>query len=522
MTTRTPREIREFFNTEQGFVDLMYTMGVGNNERDRIVEDGFGAIRDLIAQYDEDIESFRNYLKNLNRTFGASTNDRRRVYFPPPVMSRMIGTLYYGVITYNSCHLLPDFDLLTPDFAMECYKFYEGLKNEENPESEKQIELDIPDFKGATNWRSFRDLVLMKLALIKGKNGYPINYVIDKTDRSAKRSNAARTFVDTVPITDDDFLKTHVCHFGKAYKEDNKRVWNVLKSLLHETIAYDHVTECDKTSNGRNAWFILKKFYEGEDFKQRLQDEAFSILNQTIYRGESPRYTFESYVNRHIKAHKLLIEAEYNQDPVTGEVKGMDESTKNQHFRTGIKLEAGLEQELSSARSLNKHRATFADYVSYLQTEVNNKNQRKQELKTHAPKRAISRVEHDSRNKGGNRPKSKMVDGKRVESKKYSRKEWLNLTQNQKNAVMELYAQSKTKNSNNKGRRNNIDIKSVQSSMKQDLIDVGDAIVSKIVRFDGDDEEQTDKDDSSDTKSGKRKVKSGGIGDFLTKRGKRE
>ena len=523
MTTRTPRQIRDFYNTEQGFVDLMFVMGVGANERDRIVEDGFGAIRDLIDQYDHDVEAFRAYLKNLNRTFGASNNPDRRVYFPPPVMSRMIGTLYYGITTYQSCHILPDFELLTPEYAMECYKFYEGMRNDENPESEKQIELDIPDFKGASNWRSFRDLVLMRLQLIKGKVGYPIDYVIDKTERHAERTNASRFLVDIAPITEDNYLKTHVVHFGKAFKEDNKRVWNVLKSLLHETSAYDHVVDCDKTSNGRKAWQILKKFYEGEDFLQRLQDEAFSILSSTIYRGESLRYTFESYVNRHIKAHKLLIDAEYNKDPITGRILGMDDSTKIQHFRTGIKLDAGLEQQLSSARTNNKHRSTFADYVSYLQAEVDIKNQRKKELKTNnSSKRGISKVEHGkSNNKTSNKPRSKLVDGKRIEAKKYPRNEWLKLTQNQKDAVIQMYAEIKGKSSNNTRSKNNVDIKSLQSAMKQDLIDVGDAIVSKIVHFEDDEDSKTDNDDVTDSKPSKRKVKSGGVGNFLSKRGKR-
>ena len=111
MTSRTIRQIRDFYNSEQGLVDLMFAMGVKANERDRVVDDGFNAIRDLIDQYDHDVEAFRTYLKNLNRTFGASSNPERRVYFPPPVMSRMIGSLYYGIITVKSCHILPDFSL---------------------------------------------------------------------------------------------------------------------------------------------------------------------------------------------------------------------------------------------------------------------------------------------------------------------------------------------------------------------------------------------------------------------------
>lgn len=155
MTTRTPRQIREFFNTKQGLVNLMFTLGVGNNEQDQIVVDGFGSIRALIEQYEHDIESFRTYLKNMNCTFGASTVAWTKVFFSSLVMSRLIGALYYGTITYHCCHILPDFNLLTPEFAMECFKFYESLKNEKNPESEKQIEIDIPDFTGASNWRTF-------------------------------------------------------------------------------------------------------------------------------------------------------------------------------------------------------------------------------------------------------------------------------------------------------------------------------------------------------------------------------
>lgn len=127
-----------------------------------------------------------------------------------------------------------------------------------------------------------------------------------------------------------------------------------------------------------------------------------------MIRGESLRYDFESYVNRHIKAHKLLIEAEYNKDSVTGEVRGMDESTKIQHFKSGVKLEAGLETQLSAARTLNKHRSSFADYVSYLQAEVNAKNQRKKELKSGGnSKRSISKVGHDNNKYKGSNKHSK-------------------------------------------------------------------------------------------------------------------
>ena len=87
-------------------------------------------------------------------------------------------------------------------------------------------------------------------------------------------------------------------------------VWLVLKFYLMKTPSCDYITHIDRTSNGREAWTILKAFYEGEDFKQRFQDKAFAILN-TVYRGDTARTDFASFFTRHIKAHKLLIEAHY-------------------------------------------------------------------------------------------------------------------------------------------------------------------------------------------------------------------
>ena len=520
MPSRAPRQIREFFTTEQGLVDMMYGLGVGDNERERIVDDGFGSIKEILAQYEHDIEAFRTYLKTLNRTFGSSSDQNRRVYFPPPVMSRFFGAVYYGVISYYSCHLLPDFSMLTPDYAVECCKYYETRKNDENPETGNEIELEIPDFKGASNWRSFRDIIQMKLGLIKGRMSYPIDYVIDMTDRNASRANAARTLIDIVPITEDGYLQSHTVHFGDAFKEDNKRVWNLLKAQLHETSAYDRIMGCNKKNDGRKAWIILKNFYEGEDFQQRLQDEAFAILNSTVYRGESLRYNFESYVNRHIKGHKLLIAAEYNKDETTGEVLGMSETTKIQHFKTGIKLEAGLEQTLSAARTNGIHKKTFTDYVSYLQSEVDAKNLRKKELKASSASRNVSQVDHEIKNVN-NDVTSQIVDGKRVEAKRYSKDEWTNLTRNQRRAVVQMnhkLRKKKTNNTNKKGKNNSI--KAIRSSMKEDLIAVGDAIIAKIsgVSNDNEDIKQNENEDENENQKSKRKVNFGGVGEMLAKR----
>jgi len=90
---------------------------------------------------------------------------------------------------------------------------------------------------------------------------------------------------------------------------------------------------------------IKRDFYEGEDFLQHVQDEAFSLLSNCSYRGEGSKVNFESYVNQHLKAHKMLLETNYNNGF------GMDESTKIQHLKQGIRYEASLEHVLTTART---------------------------------------------------------------------------------------------------------------------------------------------------------------------------
>ena len=104
--------------------------------------------------------------------------------------------------------------------------------------------------------------------------------------------------------------------------------------------AYNHIIVFDKNNDGKKVWITLKSFYIGEDLYQRLQDEAFMILSDTSYQGESTRFNFKSYVNRLQKADKLLQETSYSH-PL-----GMDEPTEIQHLKTSIRLEVGLEHAL--------------------------------------------------------------------------------------------------------------------------------------------------------------------------------
>ena len=91
-------DIIQRFITEQRFVGVLFAIGVGRNERDRLVDDCFISMKAFVNQYEHKTEELRSYIKTLNKTFGSLANQEQKIYFSPLVMSKLIGLLHYGLM----------------------------------------------------------------------------------------------------------------------------------------------------------------------------------------------------------------------------------------------------------------------------------------------------------------------------------------------------------------------------------------------------------------------------------------
>jgi hypothetical protein len=216
-------DIIDRFEGEQGLVDVLHAIGVGDNERDKIVDDGLESTEVLVDQFENDINGFTGYIKAINKAFGSTQDEDRRVFFPPTVTSRCIGLLHYASVAYYCYHLIPDLENVMPTLSMSYYKIYKNLSKKEEVEADDDVKLKVPDFKGASTWRSFRDQVCMKLKSMKSNFGYSLDYVIDTTPRPFRRANALRRTTDVVDISKEEF-KRRCVHFGETFKEDNSKV----------------------------------------------------------------------------------------------------------------------------------------------------------------------------------------------------------------------------------------------------------------------------------------------------------
>lgn len=501
--------VTELYDNEE-LLRWMMNVSIGvtdRDSRDRIVADGYTSLRAIVNQHTNDVESFVSYLKGLNRTFAAAGNAALRVYYSPVVISRFAGVIHYYNQSVNSLHCIPDASYVDNDYVTTLNAEYKAFDS--NSEKDKEeTEIEIPTLTGATNWINFRDMFVLKLSLVIGCRGFPIDYVIDETERAVKRGNARLIEVDELNLADEEVYKTKAVHFGKAFKKDNLQVWNMLKKLLLGTPVYNHIHSHNDSKDGRKAWITLKTFYEGEDFQARLKEKAFNKLLNTFYRGDNQRFSFEKYINAHKESHKLLQDSGYNNGL------GLDEATKCHHFISGIKEQAGLEYALSTARSNPQYRV-FSNLTSFLTAEVDHRNMRKKQLKSND--RNVSTTK--STRRGGNeqdkkKVKYRWVDGKKVFNKVYPKDEFRKLTQAQRDAVIGMY---KGKN----GGKNKTHNSSKLS--KEDVASISEAIVagvSKAQVADLSDTEETKSTSTISTKGSKRKAPSGGVGNFLSSRKK--
>ena len=89
------------------------------------------------------------------------------------------------------------------------------LKNVDISEQGDDTQTKIPSLKGASNWKSIRDLVTMKLSFLIDKSGFSVEYVIDTSKceyRSAQETLEEEEIVDLEQV---DVLKTCPVHSGK-------------------------------------------------------------------------------------------------------------------------------------------------------------------------------------------------------------------------------------------------------------------------------------------------------------------
>jgi len=312
-------------------------------------------------------EEMDKYLRDLNKTFATASRQEARVYYTPVVINRLIGCLSYFIHCVHSFHTISDISIIQMEDAdnhgNQWKEFYSDKKRANAKTSDDDLNVEIPTLKGPTTWVPFRDAFIHKLKDALNQCGFAISYLVDPTPRCVTAGTAALLEAVAVDFDDESIFVTLTIHFRSAFREDNKKMWRMLESVLLNTDPYNIIAQYTKSKDGRKSWHALKNHYEGKDYIQAVRKEAMARLKSTYYRGETRNFKWDNYVSAHIKSHKQLLDVGYN------EGRGLDDATKIHFFWSNIVSQADLHVALSVARTYE--RKTFQDYLTFMTTEVN-------------------------------------------------------------------------------------------------------------------------------------------------------
>ena len=520
-----PLTQNERYTNAQSIAYIFHQIGLRNPERVRLINDGLTSVQALVNMYQHNVKGFRTYLEGLNKTFATASTVANRVYYTPVIISKLMGVLFYFGHCVETLHVMPDVLSVDDAFIIENYEHWKSLSKELDTDDDTE-DITIPQLKGHENWVQWRDTFMASLGNIIGGRGIPIDYVIDMTLRDATRGNATRTDYLVINLEDEGLFLTQSVHFGPMYKLDNAKVWKLLKSSLLNTPPYNNISNYNNTKDGRAAWKSLLAAYQGSDYTERMRDSAFETLSKSHYSGEKKTFNFEKFVGIHKAAHKKLIDAEYNGG------RGLDEETKIQHLKNGIKAEAGLEHALSIISLDNRYRNDFDGFTSYMMSQVNRKTDRTKQLSATSHRvAALGRGglrggrgggRGRGRNSGRGQPDhikwagkpSRVVGGKTVYGVHYPNHRFAGMTNEQKTTIAELRQQA----------RNMTNVSSVSSVITtDDIASLESRIISAVQRgsAEGNDDASEMTPNTTRTIGCKLKANAGSVGNFMASQNKR-
>ena len=105
--TQVAESIIEELSDESTLEQLLeLEFGIIEGQLSKLQEDGFVFMDIICKEFKNDVESFKEYLKSLNKTYD-SAGEGLRVYYSPVVINRLVGLLYYFNIAVQHMHVIP-------------------------------------------------------------------------------------------------------------------------------------------------------------------------------------------------------------------------------------------------------------------------------------------------------------------------------------------------------------------------------------------------------------------------------
>ena len=108
------------YNTAASFEALLTRIGVSERQRLHLTDDEFTTMMSIVEFFQfSDIKQITTYFDDVNKTYANSSRREARVRFPPRVIAKISGVIWYLVHCVYSLHTIPDIARITMDQTVE-------------------------------------------------------------------------------------------------------------------------------------------------------------------------------------------------------------------------------------------------------------------------------------------------------------------------------------------------------------------------------------------------------------------
>ena len=306
-------------------------------------------------------------------------------------------------------------------------------KRRTNEEGYKEPAVDKMKLTSPDRILDFIDEWPEHLALYNGQNGGPLSYIIRKEVVAPNEAtDIAFGMAGSRYGSPRDEVEERAPHGTPEYQVDNARVFEMLNDAIgnHKNIK-TWIKAFAKMKDGRAAWEAFKQHFRGTNQMEAIEAGAEKTLATLVYRGEKPRYNFETHVSKHLRAHLDIEKA--------GGV--LNERQKVRKLLESLQA-SYLVAAIAQVKANNDYLGNFDNTVSYLRTFITQIDQveTRNVSSVQGEGKGKKRVRFDDKKKGKNRNNKRWKNkpGDNDEDRFYKKDEWFALSKEKQAQIIKL------------------------------------------------------------------------------------
>ena len=153
-----------------------------------------------------------------------------------------------------------------------------------------------------SEWQAFWDSWVTYMQGTTGAADIPITYVF-RDEETVTQEDVSATY----PSNKEKYHRITALR-GTHYEADNEQVWQEIKIVTQGGPGWDYIKKYEKRMDGRAAVMELKRQANSTHGSVIRSNDAYDSIAGLSFNGPKKLWTFEQYVNGHIKAHNELLE----------------------------------------------------------------------------------------------------------------------------------------------------------------------------------------------------------------------